>query len=230
MAKSANSTARKVPQAPEPVRARRQYRPSKQQRLRAQLILAGLDLFRRNGFDATTVSDIADAAGISRRTFFRYFESKDDLVFDWLDEQDDFIRPKLAARPAGEPPLVSLRQALLQLAQYLDADHARAALLGRIIFDTPALSRRYHAETVRWEGETVRILQRGRRGATETFAIRVQISIATAAYVTALRAWAADHRGGELQSWVVAAFAALEDGLRGLEGKPLPKSARRKAP
>src|SRR5688572_15274794 len=43
-----------------------------------------LDLFERDGFEATTVDDIAGAAGIGRRTFFRYYESKNDVVWgDW---------------------------------------------------------------------------------------------------------------------------------------------------
>ena len=66
----------------------------KQQQLRERLIAAGIALFAKKGFDGTTVSEIAKAAGSSRRTFFRYFKTKDDVVFDWLDEQGEIIWKK----------------------------------------------------------------------------------------------------------------------------------------
>lgn len=188
--------------------------PTKQQRMRTQLIATGLALFEKNGFDATTVIDIVEAVGISRRSFFRYFESKDDVVFDWLDEQGDFINPIVAARPVDEPLLSTMRHAYLELARSLDQDRARATAWTRIVFETPSLTRRFREENTRWEGEVADILRRGRSlSRSQNFALRVQISVTTTAFVAAIRAWAADNQRGRLRTWVEAAFAALETGL-----------------
>ncbi|WP_375493497.1 TetR family transcriptional regulator [uncultured Jatrophihabitans sp.] len=69
-------------------------------------------LFAERGVPATTVRDIADAAGVTERTFFRYFRSKEDLMVDdafaWLPAFAQVV----LARPAKEPPLVALRRAL----------------------------------------------------------------------------------------------------------------------
>ncbi|HVV29608.1 MAG TPA: mycofactocin system transcriptional regulator [Mycobacteriales bacterium] len=74
---------------------------------------AAFALFDRNGFEATTVDDIAHAAGIGRRTFFRYFASKNDVV--WGDWQGALIRMRrqLAAAPVGAPLAEVLRDAVV---------------------------------------------------------------------------------------------------------------------
>lgn len=81
---------------------------------RAALQTAADRLFAERGYAATTVRDIADAAGVTQRTFFRYFQGKEDLILDdalsWLPQLADLIRH----RPASEGPLVAIRQALIQ--------------------------------------------------------------------------------------------------------------------
>lgn len=191
--------------------------PTRQERLRTRLIEAGLELFERHGFDGTRVEEIVEAVGISRRSFFRYFESKDDVVFNWLIEQGDFMCPHVAKRPVDEPALLSMRHAYLELAKALDHDSTQAASFCRIIFETPSLARRFREENARWEGEIADILRRGRSlTRAQDFAARVQISMATTAFVAAVRAWAADQQRSELRTWFKAAFAALQAGLEQL--------------
>lgn len=82
---------------------------------REALQVAADRLFAERGYDGTTVRDIAAAAGVTERTFFRYFDGKEALVateaLGWLDTLCDGIRN----RPAGEPALAAIRHAVLDL-------------------------------------------------------------------------------------------------------------------
>lgn len=105
-------------------------RQRKKEQTRRAIAEAALDLFETRGFDETTVDDIAAAANVSPRTFFRYFASKDEAVFDRADEAREAFRTLLAARPADEPMLVSLReigQALLT-DEFVDGRRLRRVL------------------------------------------------------------------------------------------------------
>ena len=81
-----------------------------------------LRLFADRGFQATTVADIAAAANVSERTFFRYFDSKEDVVLDDVMRALPDFEGAIHSRPATESALVALRQALSDLAQ---ADESR---------------------------------------------------------------------------------------------------------
>ncbi|MET9454238.1 TetR family transcriptional regulator [Streptomyces canus] len=89
-------------------------RERKKQRTREALLRAAIELFTTEGYERTTVDDIADAVEVSQRTFFRYFAGKEDAALA-LDEMTvtrfvDAVR----ARPSHEPPLEALRQAVLE--------------------------------------------------------------------------------------------------------------------
>lgn len=106
---------------------------------RVQLERIGLELFRSRGFDATTVDDVAEAAGIGRRTFFRYFASKNDVVWGDFEAGLDDLRERLGRTPDDVPLLEGLRRAVLAFNR-LDPDEepwhrARMAL----ILEVPAL-------------------------------------------------------------------------------------------
>ena len=75
---------------------------------RAELEEAAFGLFERQGFEGTTVGDIARAAGIGRRTFFRYFASKNDVPWGGFEERLERMR----ARLAGCPPQTPLAEAI----------------------------------------------------------------------------------------------------------------------
>src|SRR5262245_12100913 len=80
-----------------------------------------LRLFVEKGYDATTVDEIAAAAGVSHMTFFRYFPRKEDVVE--YDEYDPLLEDLVAARPSEEPPLVALHRAIREgLEQILPTD------------------------------------------------------------------------------------------------------------
>ena len=80
---------------------------------RAELEQVALELFAERGFVATTVDDIASAAGIGRRTFFRYFASKNDVVWGDFELGLLALRERLATGQPGRPLLDELREAVL---------------------------------------------------------------------------------------------------------------------
>lgn len=98
-----------------------------------------LRLFSSRGFEATTVDDIAAAAGIGRRTFFRYFSSKNDLAWGDFDAQLERMRRYLRDRPSGEPIAAALHGAVLDFNSFAAEEmwwHRRRMTL---ILTVPAL-------------------------------------------------------------------------------------------
>lgn len=90
-------------------------REENKRRTHDALIEAGSRLFKEKGYAATTVRDIAAAAGVGERTFFRYFPSKDSLIHQRLLELTPVLADAIRSRPTGEAPLVALRMALEDL-------------------------------------------------------------------------------------------------------------------
>jgi AcrR family transcriptional regulator len=85
----------------------------KKEVVREALRLAAERLIARHGYEKVTIEAIARAAGVSRRTYFRYFETKEDVVVAGSDRFADDLLAAVAARPAAEPPLLAIRNALV---------------------------------------------------------------------------------------------------------------------
>jgi AcrR family transcriptional regulator len=110
-----------------------------------ELTSVAQDLFVAQGYDGTTVDQIAAAAGMSKRTFFRYFPSKDDLVIGKYDLFADRMAEALDDRPADEPVWESLRRVFDLTLDYVQDDHQRARneAMDEIVRSTPQLYARY---------------------------------------------------------------------------------------
>jgi AcrR family transcriptional regulator len=78
---------------------------------REALDAAAKELFAQRGYADTTVRDIADAAGVTERTFFRYFAGKEELILDDVLAWLPLLQQAIIARPADEPPLVAVLRA-----------------------------------------------------------------------------------------------------------------------
>lgn len=113
--------------------------------VQTELTSVAQDLFLERGYDETTVGQIAEAAGMSKRTFFRYFASKDDLVIGKYDLFGDRLADALDDRPSGEPVWESLRRVFDLTLDYVQDDRARARndALERIVLGNPQLQARY---------------------------------------------------------------------------------------
>jgi len=79
---------------------------------------AAIELFATNGFEETTVAEIAASAGISRRSFFRYFESKDDLLAQSVVNYGRALAASVAACPSSCSPLEVIRETVAAGAKY----------------------------------------------------------------------------------------------------------------
>jgi mycofactocin system transcriptional regulator len=88
---------------------------------RAELEQAAFALFAARGFEGTTVDEIAAAAGIGRRTFFRYFPSKNDIPWGAFEAELDRMRVRLKACPAQVPLMEAIRVALIDFNQVAPA-------------------------------------------------------------------------------------------------------------
>jgi AcrR family transcriptional regulator len=105
-------------------------RERKKEQTRVALAKAGLRLFAERGYDETTLAEIADAAGVSTRTIFAYFASKEDILFANLQTMCDSVAGAVTERPAGMDALTALRDFIVSSASQKDeVDHRLAELI-----------------------------------------------------------------------------------------------------
>ena len=173
----------------------------------ARVHSAAMELFGRKGFEATTLDDIASAAGVSRRSLFHYFASKEDIVLSTKAGLGDLIEAVVARRPADEPLLTMAENALTDMASDFQGPGPRA--LARLIHDTPALRSGDQAKYEALEGRLARAMAARKGLAPEDLQTRVVATTAIGVLRMATEAWLAsdDQRGPEVHG--KAAFAAL---------------------
>jgi AcrR family transcriptional regulator len=115
-------------------------RERKKRRTREAIVEAALDLFAEQGFDDTTIGEIADAAEIAPRTFFAYFPSKEDVVFADFPEMLEAAVARLHDRPAGESVVDAMRAVHLAALEHPAPDEERRKLQQQLIRETEALA------------------------------------------------------------------------------------------
>jgi AcrR family transcriptional regulator len=118
--------------------------------IRAELTQRALSLLDERGFDETTVEDIATAVGISPRSFFRYFPTKEDVVIGDLMPLGHLIEEALLARPEGEKPWVSLRASLAPLVRKAESDPENVLRSTRVALSTAGLRGRTIERHTAW--------------------------------------------------------------------------------
>jgi len=180
----------------------------KRQLVRDELTEAAVKLLAFQGFENTTIEQMAAAAGVSRRTFFRYFQSKEDVVIAKLSEMGERLANGLDVRPPGEPPVLALQQTLRLVFAEKVAEHPeKTHRLARITVKTPAILARYLERQVTWKVTVTEAL--ARRMTTDPSTDprpAVLVAVAFAAFDTALTYWA-DAATEDLNAIVDACFA-----------------------
>ncbi|MEY9990998.1 AcrR family transcriptional regulator [Streptomyces sp. V4I8] len=120
-------------------------RERKKQRTREALLRTALELFTTQGYERTTVDDIAEAVDVSQRTFFRYFAGKEEAALALMEVTVTHFLEGVRARPPHEAPMEALRRAVLEGWDTLnDVVEAIAPVelylrMCRVIESTPAL-------------------------------------------------------------------------------------------
>ncbi|WP_380285639.1 TetR family transcriptional regulator [Kitasatospora purpeofusca] len=172
-------------------------------------------LIAAQGYENTTVDQIAAAAEVSPSTFFRYFATKEDLVL--TDEYDPAMIDALLARPSDEPFLRSCREALIGMIRYL-LEHEREELLVRmrLVREVPSLRARMLDGANDPRQLYLTVLTR-RAGVQEpTFAMRIAAAALAGATTEAVLQWAGSEGAEDIAELVDRTFAILEDGFAGL--------------
>lgn len=171
-------------------------RDTKKERTRQTIADAALSLFERQGFDPTTVDQIAENAGVSRRTFFRYFPSKEAVVFPDREQRLRRFEELMAARGRAEPPLQAAWRVFRRLATEYDADRERMLLRHRIAEQSHSV-RVHDMEMDRaWERAIARTLgDLPDASETERRTARIQAGMMMGIVGAVVRSWC-DARGG----------------------------------
>ncbi|MER7924696.1 MULTISPECIES: TetR family transcriptional regulator [unclassified Streptomyces] len=119
--------------------------------MRAEVSDVAFRLFAEQGFESTTVEQIAAAAGLSRTTFFRYFGTKEEVVLGRVGEYGRQVADALAARPAGETPWYALRRAFDVITEAGPGGPGSPADMMRLLSQACLLMTRHWEKTQGWQ-------------------------------------------------------------------------------
>ena len=172
----------------------------------ARIQSEAMALFLARGFEATTLDEIAEAAGVSRRSLFHYFGSKEEIVFAAKADFPDIVAEAISRRPADEPLLEMVENALTDLAGRYQTAEAKA--IARLIHDTPALCAGDQAKYEKMERALSKALSDRKGLPGSDVACRVTASAAIGIMKLATEAWLSGEDDGP-EPFGRSAFAAL---------------------
>ena len=169
-----------------------------------------LDLFVEHGFDAVSVDDIAEVAEVSKTTFYRYFPSKEDLLFGRAAEQLALVRSVFDERPIEESPVEAARHAFRAVAGTYQSDPHQKLAMSRIIRSTPSLAAGSQANQTAWE-ELLRAEVARRQPDAEPFHAWVIAAELMACLRAASNYWLAQGAEPDLADLVDEALHGVDD-------------------
>ena len=195
---------------------------AQRQQMRQDLAAAAMDLFANQGYEETTVDQIAAAAGVARRTFFRYFRSKEEAIFP--DHDDTLVRVAdlLAGADPAEHPLDVVCRGIKEVLRMYAATPGVSVARYRLIRQVPTLREREIAVVARYERLFTRYLL-GRfdtagqssggweRGVGDDAMLsEVSAAAVVAAHNHVLRRWLRSGGGGEVEPQLDHAFEVIK--------------------
>jgi mycofactocin system transcriptional regulator len=186
-----------------------------------------LRLFADQGFDDTTVDQIAAEAGVSRRTFFRYFDSKSEVLWSEFDLEVTDLRRELATLPADLTVMDAVRTAVLAVNHYGPDDVPELRTRMSLISATPELAAAAALHYDAWERAIIDfVAKRSKQPADSLYPLavgRATLATCRAAY----ERWAA-RADADLGTYLDAALRALAAGFAdGALSKSEPRGRRR---
>jgi AcrR family transcriptional regulator len=171
----------------------------------------GLKLFLTHGYEATTLDAIAEAAGISRRTFFYYFKSKEEILLAWQDGGfTETLRAAVLEQSTKQSPLSAVKNALLELMSRFQADYKQTRVIERLMCANESLRIRHQAKYVEKEQAVFDALCQMWPQPKRQPALRVVAMMSIGALRLAIDNWNRDQGKRPLAIYLKEAFADLK--------------------
>jgi AcrR family transcriptional regulator len=184
------------------------WRQRKKTATRDRIRSSALRLFHEQGYDATSVEQIAASAGVSHMTFFRYFPAKEDVALS--DRYDPLIAGAIAKTPAAWPLIQRIRVVLAQgLRHVYETDRDALLAQNRLIVSTPALYERLWAQQIATQRLILEALGASQDDKHPSLQDRVIVAACLAAATTAILAWVENDGTPELPDLIEQAFDIL---------------------
>ena len=163
-------------------------------RTRLRIAEVAIALFIEKGYDATTVDEIAERAEVSPRTFFRYFPTKEAVLFHDLEDRLGAMIAKIDQRPTDEPPAETLIQIMREMSAEFDTGGSEGPLFRRLLSERPSL-RSYQRTTIaeHCEGEVIAALARHAGLSVDDLGLQVAVATVGACFDIAARNWVLEH-------------------------------------
>jgi AcrR family transcriptional regulator len=211
-----------------PTASRRSLRERRRDDTLDEIAGLAIELFDRRGFDDVTVEEIADAVGISARTFFRYFPSKDDILVHEFDRVHRRLVRAFLQRPDEEGAVTALRNAFVESSSVTDEGRHMALTYGRVQLQTAALNARLIGSQTLFSLQIIELVA-ARMQVDRASDVRPEtITLAMSSVAAAMfRRWVADGGAGSPSSEIGEALDLLIDGLATVDAsrRPTPRTS-----
>lgn len=162
-------------------------RERKKLKTRESIQREAMRLIEKQGYDKTTIEQIAAAVEVSPSTFFNYFPSKEDVVL--YDAYDPMIGKLLLERPAGEPLSVAIRHVLEEMAGIFERDRDIILARARLWIVEPSLRARLWEELEKGQTFMSELIAHRSGREADDFEIRVTVMVIIMAAMEAMREW-----------------------------------------
>jgi len=162
----------------------------KKVKTRDQIIETTIQLCLKNGFKKVTIQEIVDSLDISRRTFFRYFRSKEDVVIERIGEYCGEVITELESRPKQEPVWTSLVEAFSRFIKRCTTNSAGMLALHKMMMENPSLLARKYEMPSQWEAALLpEVRKRLKRGGQQSINARILVSAVISCTNVAFEHW-----------------------------------------